>query len=236
MKALFFTLLCLFAVQLGVFAQKSESIPSEESYYVYCRCESYDAKTVFLFKFRIKASKSSNIISAEKRRSFHQLLPKVGENINGIAAIFEEEYGFDKIEETSKVKDNDCAKELTEKDFQSYWGVAMITYYNNAYFITWDPPAQYTGIKPVTTTPIIVPGSRNRNTRPTPSKPSQPSITIEKKDTKFQEAEAKRIIEAKKAEQQREVRLQAIKNQAQAEDKKRIQELNEAIKKRGRRQ
>jgi len=237
MKKLLFTILCLFGLQISGFSQKPATSTEEDSYYVYCRCESSSPETVFLFKFRMKASKSSNIISAGEKRSFHQLLPKVGENINGIADVFDEEYGFDKIDKTSKVIDRDCAKEITEKDFQSYWGAAMIVYYDNAYFITWQPPAKYTGIEPIDTTPIIVPGKRNtNNTRPTPSKPSQGYITVEKKDTKFQEAEAKRILEAKKAEVQREIRLQAIKNKAEAEDKERIRLLLEAQKKRGNKQ
>jgi hypothetical protein len=61
-------------------------------------------------------------------------------------------------------------------------------------------------------------------------------ITIERKDASFQEAEAKRILEAKKAAVQREIRLQALKNKSQAEDKERIRLMIEAQKKRGRRQ
>lgn len=57
------------------------------------------------------------------------------------------------------------------------------------------------------------------------SKPSQGYITVEKKDTKFQEAEAKRILEEKKAEVRRQVKLQAIKNQATPQQKERIKKV-----------
>lgn len=58
------------------------------------------------------------------------------------------------------------------------------------------------------------------------SKTSTPGyINVEKKDTKFQEAEAKRKLEEKKAEAQRQVRLQAIKNKAQPQEKGRIRKV-----------
>src|SRR5690606_37553389 len=60
---------------------------------------------------------------------------------------------------------------------------------------------------------------------PESSKSDQGYITVEKKDTKFQEAETKRILEEKKAEVQRQVKLQAIKNQATPQQKERIKKV-----------
>ena len=92
------------------------------------------------------------------------------------------------------------------------------------YTVTWQPPAELTGFKPTHPAPTVRKGdfislletivdskpAAAKPANPSPSKPTPSAgITIEKKDTSFQEAEAKRILQEKKAAAGRRVQSAA---------------------------
>lgn len=249
MKATFTLIFLLFLITT-VSSQKNSTVKTataEKTYYVLCDCAisntvDYIPTYVQFAPFPIKENKSTNIPFFSEAAS----IKISGENISSIAHIFDEEFGFTNIKAGDKISENShgCRKYATidsamqrhnedvNRILNLYKGWRSDRF--GLYLVTWQPPTKYTGIAPTDSVPII----QNGKTRGIVSagKSSAGSITVEKKDTSFQEAEDKRKLEAKKAEVQREIRLQAIKNKAEAEDKERIRLLLEAQKKRGNKQ